>query len=93
MGILLTESAAAEAGAGVGMGMVSIIYIVVIFGAFYFFMFRPQKKEQKKIAVMLSALEIGDCVLTTSGFTGLSLILLTTRLSWNLAIIKTAVSP
>ncbi len=71
MGILLTESAAAEAGAGVGMGMVSMIYIVVIFGAFYFFMFRPQKKEQKKIAIMLSALEIGDCVLTTSGFYGI----------------------
>ena len=30
-----------------------------------------QKKEQKKMAAMLSALEIGDCVLTNSGFYGI----------------------
>ncbi len=33
-------------------------------------MIRPQKKEQKKIAAMLSTLEIGDSVLTNSGFYG-----------------------
>ena len=31
---------------------------------------RPQKKEQKKQSQMLSALEVGDIVLTTSGFYG-----------------------
>ncbi len=36
----------------------------------YFIMIRPQKKEQKKIAAMLSTLEIGDSVLTNSGFYG-----------------------
>ena len=34
-------------------------------------MIRPQKKEQKKVAAMLSALEVGDCVLTSSGFYGI----------------------
>ncbi len=34
-------------------------------------MIRPQKKEQKKMAAMLSALEVGDCVLTSSGFYGI----------------------
>lgn len=37
---------------------------------FYFMILRPQKKEQKKMAEMLGALAIGDCVLTTSGFYG-----------------------
>ena len=48
-----------------------IIYLVLIFAFLYFFMIRPQKKEQKKMAAMLSALEIGDCVLTNSGFYGI----------------------
>ncbi len=47
-----------------------IIYLVLIFGFMYFIMIRPQKKEQKKIAAMLSTLEIGDSVLTNSGFYG-----------------------
>jgi len=33
-------------------------------------MIRPQKKEQKKMTAMLSTLEIGDCILTSSGFYG-----------------------
>ena len=37
----------------------------------YFAAIRPQKKEQKKTSAMLSTLEIGDCVLTTSGFYGI----------------------
>ena len=31
---------------------------------------RPQKKEQKRIQAMLSTMEVGDTVLTTSGFYG-----------------------
>lgn len=69
MGILL--SAEAEAAGGT-MGLFGIVILyVVLFGALYFFMMRPQKKEQKRIAAMISALEIGDCVLTTSGFYGI----------------------
>ncbi len=71
MGIMLTEATAAEAGVGAGMGMVTIVYIVLIFVFIYFFMLRPQKKEQKKMSAMLSALEIGDCILTNSGFYGI----------------------
>lgn len=67
MGILLTEAAAG----GQGQGMILAIYLVVIFGFIYFFMIRPQKKEQKRVGAMLSALEIGDSILTTSGFYGI----------------------
>ncbi|MBP9997082.1 MAG: preprotein translocase subunit YajC [Lachnospiraceae bacterium] len=51
-------------------GLVLILYIVVFAAIMYFLMIRPQKKEQKKAAAMLSALAIGDYVLTTSGFYG-----------------------
>ena len=39
-------------------------------GIMYFIMWRPQKKEQKRVAAMLSAMEVGDVVVTTSGFYG-----------------------
>ena len=50
---------------------VMLIWIVALFAIMYFMMWRPQKKEQKKTSAMLSTLEIGDCVLTTSGFYGI----------------------
>ena len=64
MGILLTEGAPVS---GVGI----IIMYALILGAMWFFLMRPQKKEQKRVAAMLAALELGDCVLTTSGFYGI----------------------
>lgn len=71
MGILLSETAdAAATGQMAGGGIIMVIYIVLIVAFFYFFMIRPQKKEQKKTAAMLSALEIGDSILTSSGFYG-----------------------
>lgn len=47
-----------------------ILIYVVIFGGFYLIFMRPQKKEQKRVQAMLSAMEVGDTVLTTSGFYG-----------------------
>lgn len=47
-----------------------LMYIVVIVGFMYFVMIRPQKKEQKRVASMLAEMEVGDSVLTTSGFYG-----------------------
>ena len=94
MGILLTATgAAAEGATGIAAIIPLIAWFVIIIGFMYFFMIRPQKKEQKKHQAMLSTLECGDCVLTTSGFYGLSLTLRTTQSSWNLVITRTAVSP
>ena len=70
MGILLSAADASAQGSMAGGGFIMIIYIVLIFGFIWFFMIRPQKKEQKKMAAMLSTLEIGDCILTSSGFYG-----------------------
>lgn len=52
-------------------GMGSLVFSMVILFAFmYFFMIRPQQKEQKKKNAMLAAVAVGDTVLTTSGFYG-----------------------
>ena len=57
---------ASQAGGAVGM----VLWIVILVAFMYFFMIRPQKKEQQQKNAMLQALEIGDTVLTTSGFYG-----------------------
>ncbi len=63
MGILASGS--------VTTGTVGMIFIyVAIIGVFWFLIVRPQRKEQKRVASMIAALEIGDTVLTTSGFYG-----------------------
>lgn len=68
MGILLTATdAAAQTG---GMSIIMILIYAAIFAGFWFIFIKPQKKEQKRVAAMLAALEVGDCVLTTSGFYG-----------------------
>ena len=66
---LLTESTA-QAGAGGGL-MLMLVYIVIIGGAMYFFAIRPQKKEQKRMNALLASMEVGDVVVTTSGFYGI----------------------
>ena len=54
--------------------MASLLTMVIpfaILGVFFYFMIiKPQKKEQKRTAAMLSSLEVGDSVLTNSGFYG-----------------------
>lgn len=47
-----------------------VLFYVVILGGFWWLLMRPQKKEQKRLQLMLSELEVGDTVLTTSGFYG-----------------------
>ena len=60
-----------EASAGGGSGMIMmIVYMVIIFGVMYFLAIRPQKKEQKRMAALLSTMEVGDTVVTSSGFYG-----------------------
>lgn len=70
MGILLSGDAAA-AGGQTGSLFVIVIFYGLVFGAMWFFFVRPQKKQNKKHAAMVTSLETGDCVLTTSGFIGI----------------------
>lgn len=63
---LLTEASGSASGGIIMM----VVYIVILGAIMYFLAIRPQKKEQKRMSAMLSALEIGDTVVTTSGFYG-----------------------
>ena len=47
-----------------------IIMIVFLFVALYFFMIRPQKKQEKKDAEMRDSLAVGDEVTTIGGIIG-----------------------
>ena len=69
MNLLLTDAAAAGQGT---MSIVSLVLMLVIwFGILYFLMIRPQKKEQKQKAALINSVEVGDSILTTSGFYGI----------------------
>lgn len=72
---LLLDAAANTQGGGGGflggLGIWGTVAYIAIFGVFiYFVIIRPQKKEQKKTQAMLSSMEVGDSVVTTSGFYG-----------------------
>ena len=65
---LLTE--AAEAG-GSGFGGISFMLIyVVLIGGFIYIMGRKRRKEEKRMRALIESLEVGDVVVTTSGFYG-----------------------
>ncbi len=63
---LLTESAAGGSGL-----LLMVAYIVIIGGVMYFMAIRPQRKEQKRMSALLSSLEVGDAIVTSSGFYGI----------------------
>lgn len=61
--------ALATQGSGASWALIIVVY-AVIFGGFWFIFIRPQKKEQKRVQAMIADMEVGDTVLTTSGFYG-----------------------
>lgn len=69
MSNLLLEAEATAVPGGYSIGMI-IFYIVLMIVLFYFMAIRPQKKEQKRMSEMMSNLECGDVIVTTSGFYG-----------------------
>jgi len=57
-------------GAQQGDGTSFIIMMALMFAAFYFLLIRPQQKKQKQHAELVSALKVGDEVLTAGGILG-----------------------
>lgn len=50
--------------------LIIVVYIAVFALLMYFIAIRPQKKQQKKQDALLASIEVGDSILTTSGFYG-----------------------
>ena len=61
---------ASQSQSGMSWALLIVVY-AVIFGGFWFVFIRPQKKEQKRMQAMIAEMEVGDTVLTTSGFYGI----------------------
>ena len=53
-----------------GSGLVSILMIVAMLAILYFFMIRPQKKQEKETQAMRNALQVGDEITTIGGIIG-----------------------
>ena len=67
--ILFADAANAATG-GTGSLIMMLGIYAVIFVALYFIFIRPQSKQRKAQEQMQRELEVGDSVLTTSGFYG-----------------------
>lgn len=59
-----------EAAAGGGSWVGSIIMIVGLLALMYFFMIRPQKKQERQINEMREGLQVGDEITTIGGIIG-----------------------
>ena len=75
------------------------IPLILIFVAMYFFMIRPQKKQEKEANKMRDELAVGDEITTIGGIIGKvvsikdeTLVLETTKDRTRIRILKTAVS-
>ena len=67
--MVLLESAAG----GASSILLLVGYIIFFVVLMYFIAIRPQKKQQKLLNETLASMEVGDSVLTTSGFYGVVL--------------------
>lgn len=69
MNLAVLANATGEVATG-GMWGGMLIYVVFFGLLLYFMIYRPQKKQQKKQDELVNSIEIGDSILTTSGFYG-----------------------
>ena len=68
MNLLLAEAATTGATGGGMNTWVIIVYVVLIGAMMYFMIIKPQKKQRKEQAELMSRMEVGDSVMTTAGF-------------------------
>lgn len=55
---------------GTATGLTTIIMLVAMLAIFYFFMYRPQKKQEKETTAMRNGLTVGDEITTIGGIIG-----------------------
>ncbi len=86
---------AGSAGGSIGL----IIVMIAIIPFFYFFMIRPQKKQEKEQNAMRNNLQVGDEITTIGGIIGKivsikdeTCVIETSRERTKIRILKTAVS-
>ncbi|MBQ2766533.1 MAG: preprotein translocase subunit YajC [Clostridia bacterium] len=65
---LLTSGA--DTAANTGGSLTMIVMIVVMLAVMYFFMIRPQKKQERETNAMRNSLKVGDEITTIGGVIG-----------------------
>ena len=60
----------ATAAAGTGSLISTVLMMVAMVAIFYFLLIRPQRKKDKQVKDMLSALKVGDRICTIGGLYG-----------------------
>ncbi len=80
-------------------GLLGLLPIILIFVVMYFFMIRPQKKQEKEAKNMIDHLQVGDEITTIGGIIGKivsireeTCVIETTKDRTRLRILKSAVS-
>ena len=68
--MFLTETTAGAAKSGPGNLIMTLVMVAVLGAAMYFFMYLPQKKQDKKNNEMKNSLSVGDEVTTIGGIVG-----------------------
>lgn len=88
-----------EASGNIWSGLMTIVPFVLIFVVMYFFMLRPQKKQEKEANAMRENLQVGDEITTIGGIIGKivsikeeTCVIETTKDRTRIRILKTAVS-
>lgn len=54
-----------------GSMLVTLLPLALLAIVFYFFLYRPQKKQEKEVADMRNSVELGDVIVTTGGIVGM----------------------
>jgi preprotein translocase subunit YajC len=65
------EAVAAQPTANIWTTLLSFIPFVLVIVAFYFFLIRPQRKQEKETQKMRNSIGIGDQITTIGGITGI----------------------
>ena len=68
--MFLTETTAGAAKSSPGSLIMTLVMVAVLGAAMYFFMYLPQKKQDKKNNEMKNSLSVGDEVTTIGGIVG-----------------------
>ena len=72
--MLFSDNAGADAaaqGGGITQMLSLIIPMALLAIVFYFFIYRPQKKQEKETADMRTSIELGDVIVSSGGIVGM----------------------
>lgn len=65
--LMMLDEAVPETAATGGSMLTMLIPLAMLAIVFYFFIYRPQKKQEKETSDMRNSIELGDVIVTTGG--------------------------